>query len=79
MGGDPITVTVIAGRGRFAYWSNRDRKEVIADATCNHNQRHFAGKLGSEWTSTKPGEAQLYESGFVFEHPGSVWSGESED
>lgn len=74
-----MQVKVIGGVGRWAYWSNQEQGEVVADAICNQLQPNFAGQLGEIWKDTKPGFCELHESGFVAERPKSIFDIEGDE
>jgi hypothetical protein len=69
-------VRVLGGRGRWAYWSDREKKEVVADDICQAQKPHFAGMLNQVVTS--PGTYEMKVGGFMEERPGSVFDVEEE-
>lgn len=69
-------VQVVAGEGRWAYWHNREKGEVVADHVCQAMKAHFAGML--EKVVTEPGVYELKTGAFIEERPMSVFDVEDE-
>ncbi len=69
-------VTVVAGRGKWAYW-HLDRNAVVADEVYQPNAAHFAGQLGQAVVNT-PCEAELHIEGYAPQQNKSIWLREVE-
>lgn len=71
-------VHVVAGKGKWAYWRDRDKKEVVADTICNIHAHRFAGMLAHELIATPADSVELFTTGFHEERPKSIWQKELE-
>ena len=74
-----LFVHVVSGRGKWAYWHDQEKKQVVADTICNVHGHKFAGKLAHEVLTTPCDNAELFTTGFREEHPKSIWAKELEE